>query len=547
MVRGLQAEWGECLRTVALNDSPFTVACWKDIIAVGCDNGRIIILDGTTGSQKAVLSGHTSYVTSVTFSSDGISLVSGSGDKTVKLWDVQTGGVVKTFHGHTGYVLSVSISADCTMIASGSDDKTICLWDIQAEECLHVIGQQDVVYCVSFSPMDSQCLISASGSEVCQWNISGCKINPVHDISHVTFHLNQIKLVLCQGVVVTVDPTQFYCRGCLIPGGKLIAVAADSTINLWDITSSDPHPIKTYVGHCSYLSSLIFSSPNSLISSSYDQSIKFWQIGDLLADQVVTDPKSTSGASASIMSITLQATDGITISSDSKGVVRVWDISTGHCKESFQTQAKGPKCSDAQLINNRLIYVWYLRKKIYLQDVESGKLQIVDITQGGIRDPGDIDDNEQEFDRVQDVKISGDGSRVFCLQWGSLQAWSIVTGEAMGKVEHKGYNIGRPITVDGSRVWAHYPGMETLGWDFGMPGASPVQLFNVPSLPPIGTTQWDIWRFNITGTATGKVFFHPTGRFGNPVCSQWDGQYLVAGYKSGEVLILDFNLILPLY
>ena len=63
----------------------------------------------------------------VVFSSDGTSLVSGSDDAIVKLWDIQTGGVVKTFFGHTQLVLSVSISADHTAIASGSYDQTIHL------------------------------------------------------------------------------------------------------------------------------------------------------------------------------------------------------------------------------------------------------------------------------------------------------------------------------------------------------------------------------------------------------------------------------------
>ena len=324
MARGLPAKWGECLRTVTLDVSPLAVACWKDMIAVGCYSGAIIVLDGITGSQKAVLSGHTSLVRSVTFSSDGTLLVSGSGDMTVKLWDIQTGGVVKTFHGHTKDVVSVSISADCTMIASGSDDKTICLWDIQKEEHNHVIGQQERVYYVCFSPTDSKYLISASGGKVWQWDISGSKINPVYDGSHVSFSLDQIQVVLCQGVAVTVqhfDHKQLSHCCCLIPGSRLIAVAASNAINIWDITNSDPHLIKTYFGYSRGIYSLAFSSPSSLISSCYDKSVKFWQIADLLVDPAVTNSKSTPLASPSIMSITLQTKDGVAISSDSNGVV----------------------------------------------------------------------------------------------------------------------------------------------------------------------------------------------------------------------------------
>ena len=99
------------------------------------------------------LSGHRDWVRSVAFSSDGKSLVSGSNDNTVKLWDVQTGGVVKTFHSDDYQFLSVSISADCTRIASGSYRK-IHLWDIQTGECHWIMEQQDEVKHVSFSPTD---------------------------------------------------------------------------------------------------------------------------------------------------------------------------------------------------------------------------------------------------------------------------------------------------------------------------------------------------------------------------------------------------------
>jgi WD40 repeat protein len=142
LVKGSGSEWGKCSRTVSIHRYKPTLSYWGNVIAVGCEGRNIIILDVITGSQTAVLSGHSDRVRSVTFSSDGRLLVSGSYDRTVKLWDMQTGGAIKTFCGHTSRVTSVSISADHTRIASGSWDRTICLWDIQTGECLCTINSQ---------------------------------------------------------------------------------------------------------------------------------------------------------------------------------------------------------------------------------------------------------------------------------------------------------------------------------------------------------------------------------------------------------------------
>ena len=121
MVRGFSTGWGACFRTVFMNEDICSLAYWENTVAVGLLSD-IIILNAVTGSKITVLSGHTGLVFSLAFLPDGTSLVSGSWDNTIKLWDMQTGGVVKTFQGHTNIILSVSISPNSTTIASVSED-----------------------------------------------------------------------------------------------------------------------------------------------------------------------------------------------------------------------------------------------------------------------------------------------------------------------------------------------------------------------------------------------------------------------------------------
>ena len=536
MVKGLPYKWGTYSRTVTFDNSPMGLTCWKDSIAVGLQSGKIITLSGTTGSQTAILSGHTNWVRSLTFSSDGRSLVSGSDDMTIKLWDTQTGGVVKTFCGHTHRVNSVSISADCTMIASGSDDCTIRLWDTQTGECNHIMKQQaKVEYIILF-----QYLISASGNKVQQWDIDGYLVKYLHGGSRVAFSLDGTQLVLYQGADIVVQNfssgaivakihmpncTPSHC--CFSPDGGLVAVAAGSTVYIWDITRLDPYLVETFDGHTHIITSIVFLSPSSLITSSHDKSVKFWQMITPPTDPALDFPKPTPLASASIKSITLQAKDGIFVSSDLDGIVRIWDILTGLCKTSIQTPAKVTHQSDVQLVNGRLVLVWYTDEAIHIWDVEKEKLLRTIPTTGG---------------NIIDIRLSGDGSKVFCLQSISIEVWSTWTGEVVGRVEVEVHYVQASLIINGSRVWVHSPQSPAgRGWDFGIPGSSPIQ---IPSLYLSDTKLWDGNLSRIRDVITGKVILQMGGRFAKPVDVQLDGCYFLACYQSGEVLILDFNHVL---
>ena len=108
----------------------FSVAFSPDGVRIvsGSVDKTIRLWDARTGDTVAgPFKGHTD---SVSFSPDGMHIVSGSGDHTIRVWDAHTGDTVtRPFKGHTNSVRSVAFSLDGTSIVSGSIDQTIRIWD----------------------------------------------------------------------------------------------------------------------------------------------------------------------------------------------------------------------------------------------------------------------------------------------------------------------------------------------------------------------------------------------------------------------------------
>ena len=117
----------------------------------------------------------------------------------------------------------------------------------------------------------------------------------------------------------------------------------------------------------------------------------------------------------------------------------------------------------------------------------------------------------------------------------------------MGKVRLEGKPSDDSLIVDGLRVWVSFKYSNTQGWDFGIPGSAPIILSNEllpsPHLDFIHGSTTNPPRVN--AIVTGKEIFQLPRRYEKPTKIQCDGWYLVAGYKSGDLLVLNFGQMIP--
>ena len=83
------------------------------------------------------LKGHTDSVYTVAFSRDGRYILTGSFDKTAKVWDADNGEELFSLKGHTHEVFSVAFSPDGRRILTGSNDRTVKVWKPQWPGAIH--------------------------------------------------------------------------------------------------------------------------------------------------------------------------------------------------------------------------------------------------------------------------------------------------------------------------------------------------------------------------------------------------------------------------
>ena len=140
----------------------------------GEDNHGIRMRYSDDGDLRGKVTGHTETVTSLAFKPNSYLLASGSGDNTIRIWDVGDRDNlrhVRTLRGHTDWVSSVAWSPDGRTLASASSDGTVRLWNPNNGINFAVLrGHTEDVWCLAWSP-DGRILASGSSDDTVRlWN-----------------------------------------------------------------------------------------------------------------------------------------------------------------------------------------------------------------------------------------------------------------------------------------------------------------------------------------------------------------------------------------
>ena len=135
----------------------------NDRILLGSEDGPIKVWDigGSNPAALMDLEGHSDAIWSIDASDTSNAALSGSFDKSVRLWDLRTGQCVRIMEGHSHWVTSVSMDSACKTAVSGSRDEKVKLWDLGSGRCIETYDHGQIVYDVMMH--ESGCSFLASG------------------------------------------------------------------------------------------------------------------------------------------------------------------------------------------------------------------------------------------------------------------------------------------------------------------------------------------------------------------------------------------------
>lgn len=334
------------------------IGCESEIVSISIspDGGllassagsEIIIWDVLSGEKVKTLTGHTSTIGKINFSPDGMYLISsalkelklwniktgklekdfeknnyyyfspvfspdgkliltGGGDRIIRLLEVASGKVIRSYENNESRVTTVTFSPDGKSFLSGCDDKTVTLRDVNSSQIISIfISHSDDVRSVCFSP-DGKYVLSSTGTEIMLSEAESGRF-----IESFEGHTGAVS-----SIVYTPDG-KYILTGCF-----------DKTLKLWEVATG--RLIKVFEGHTDIVKTVAVSSDGRYaLSGAADNTVRLWEVATakLL--------KTFEGHGNLVTSVTFSPDGKFALSGSWDNTVKIWSISTGKIYHTFR-------------------------------------------------------------------------------------------------------------------------------------------------------------------------------------------------------------------
>ena len=282
-------------------------------------------------ARYEALLGHTASVRSLAVAADGLTLLSGADDNTVKVWDIESLKAIRTFRGHDKWVRACAFGPDGKWLLSGSHDTHVLRWavhDYEEVRVLHsraLVGHTDEVLSATFSATGDQIVTASQDRTAKTWDLKT-------GTDRVTFR---------EGHEFLVSSSVFF------PDGKSLATAAvDNTVRIWDFAGGTQRMRLAGTGRSA---AVAVSRDGQWIATGSDRLAgdEFWK-AKLWHSDTGALAISLAEHRSEVTAVAFSPDNRLLLTGDASGHCRLWDIASR--KPLFQLEGHNGRVVSATFL-----------------------------------------------------------------------------------------------------------------------------------------------------------------------------------------------------
>lgn len=334
------------------------------VMVTGSYDRTIRVWNLQTGETLRVLSGHARGVRCLQF--DDSKVISGSMDRTLKIWNWRTGELLRTLEGHTEGI--VSLTYNDRVLASGSADSSIRIWNCQTGECFPLNGHRDWVNALQLwtapshgSSNPSMFLYSASDDFTIRlWDLQTRECLMVFQ-GHVG-QVQSLKLVMMNQSTV-----QKLARGSMRVSGATEGGVVGSSYREDGDASTMPSSAQTSLGDSTSqasdrIPSRLLKAHERLCAANLVPPLPPYATLRDLEDGIFDDVLDETEAGT--QKTGCKSKRPVLVSGSLDNTLKLWDVRTGRCFHTLFGHVEGVWCVDCDTLrivsasHDRTIKVW---------------------------------------------------------------------------------------------------------------------------------------------------------------------------------------------